>query len=64
MASNLDIATANDKLLFTPGPFSARLTPIERKLRHAGAHYVVESIADVPAVLEDIQARLRQGEQP
>src|SRR5215510_685023 len=47
-----------------PQILSARLTTIERKLRHAGAHDIVESIADVPPVLEEIQARLRQGEQP
>jgi phosphonoacetaldehyde hydrolase len=47
-----------------PQILSARLTTIERKLRRAGAHYIVESIADVPLVLEEIQAHLRQGEHP
>jgi len=49
---------------FEPQILSARLATIERKLRQAGAHYVVESIADVPRVLAEIQARLREGEQP
>ena len=47
-----------------PQILSTRLTTIEWKLRHAGAHYVVESIADVPPVLEEIQVRLRHGEHP
>lgn len=34
------------------------------RLHAAGAHYVVDSIADVPAVLDDIDARLAKGERP
>ena len=33
-------------------------------LRRQGAHYVVESIADVMPCLDDIEARLRRGERP
>ncbi len=33
-------------------------------LRRQGAHYVVESIADVMPVLDDIERRLANGEQP
>jgi len=47
-----------------PGALAARLTQIEQRLRQAGAHYVVETIADVPPILDAIEARLRQGEQP
>ncbi len=51
----------------------AALDPVERRrkiadaddmLRRRGAHYVVESIADVLPCLDDIEARLRRGEQP
>lgn len=42
----------------------AQLAEIERRMRQAGAHYVVETIADVPNVLDRIEARLRQGEHP
>ena len=35
-----------------------------RKLRGAGAHYVVDTIADVPALIDDIEQRLRKGERP
>jgi len=33
-------------------------------LRDAGAHFVVESIADVPAILDEIEARVARGERP
>lgn len=34
------------------------------KLYAAGAHYVVDSLADLPAVITEINARLAQGERP
>ncbi len=30
----------------------------------AGAHYVIDSVADLPQVLEDIERRLQRGERP
>ncbi len=33
-------------------------------LRRAGAHYVVDSIVELPEVIEDINARLARGERP
>lgn len=33
-------------------------------LAKSGAHYVVESIADVPAVIAEIEQRLKMGERP
>ncbi len=36
----------------------------EIRLRDAGAHYVIESVADLPAVLTLIEARLQAGERP
>lgn len=35
-----------------------------RRFRACGAHYVIDSIADLPEVIEDIEARLAMGEQP
>lgn len=34
------------------------------KMRASGAHYVIDSIADLPAVLDAIEQRLVQGEKP
>jgi hypothetical protein len=47
-----------------PQILRGKMIMIERKVRHVGAHYVVESIAHLPAALDAIQARLRQAEQP
>jgi phosphonoacetaldehyde hydrolase len=33
-------------------------------LRKAGAHYVIDSVADLPPVIDDINARLARGERP
>jgi len=34
------------------------------QLKAAGAHYVIDSVADLPNVLEDIERRLKGGERP
>lgn len=34
------------------------------KMNAAGAHYVIDSIADLPVVLDDIEQRLARGEKP
>jgi phosphonoacetaldehyde hydrolase len=52
---------------FAALPERDRLDRVEaaaRKLRAAGAHAVVESAADVPALLDRLADRLRQGERP
>ena len=33
-------------------------------LRKAGAHYVIDSLADIEPFIEDINARLARGEKP
>jgi phosphonoacetaldehyde hydrolase len=35
-----------------------------RRLLQAGAHYVVDTIADMMPCIDDIQARIHRGEQP
>ena len=42
----------------------ARVAVAEAKLKKTGAHYVVRSVADLPAVLEQIAAEMRAGRQP
>lgn len=41
-----------------------RRTPSEAALKAAGAHYVVDSVADLAPVLEQIAARIGAGERP
>ena len=33
-------------------------------LANAGSHYVIDSVADLPSVVEDINRRLAAGERP
>jgi len=33
-------------------------------MRQSGAHYVVDSIADIMPCMDDIEARLARGERP
>jgi phosphonoacetaldehyde hydrolase len=47
-----------------PSELAARRERAEDKLRCAGAHYVIDSIAELPRVLDAIDARLARGEQP
>lgn len=47
-----------------PERLDALLDRARQRLLSAGAHYVVESIADVPALLPAIEERLRAGEMP
>ncbi|TDI33102.1 phosphonoacetaldehyde hydrolase, partial [Acinetobacter baumannii] len=35
-----------------------------QKMNASGAHYVIDSVADLPNVLDDIERRLGQGERP
>jgi phosphonoacetaldehyde hydrolase len=47
-----------------PGKLEAMLDKARGELRRVGTHYVVDSIADVPWVVEDINRRLARGEKP
>lgn len=42
----------------------ARIDTATAKLAQAGAHYVVEGVADILPLLDDIDARLSRGERP
>lgn len=55
---------ANEVASLDETALTARLAPIEAKLREAGAHFVIRSVADLPPVLDEIENRLRAGEQP
>lgn len=48
----------------TESDLSARLLEIEQRFKRAGAHYVVETIADCLPVIDAINERLSEGQQP
>lgn len=56
--------TETDVNALDPSALKARLDEGYARLYQAGAHYVVDGLADVVSVLEDIEARLAQGEEP
>jgi phosphonoacetaldehyde hydrolase len=47
-----------------PDDLNAKLNRASTRMAQTGAHYVVDGIWDVPAVLDHIQARLARGERP
>ena len=46
------------------GERQARRAAATRRLAQAGAHYVIDSVADLEECLDDIEARLAAGDQP
>lgn len=47
-----------------PAELAARVSRATQRLAQAGAHYVVETLADCVAVVDEIGERVRRGEQP
>lgn len=56
--------TADEIDKLDPETRERKLARADMNLRQAGAHFVVEGIADVPPVIDEINERLRVGEQP
>ncbi|MBA3948037.1 MAG: phosphonoacetaldehyde hydrolase [Herpetosiphonaceae bacterium] len=56
--------SAGDVAALEPQQLAARLHDITMRMSRAGAHYVIESITDLPPVLDELNRRLRAGEQP
>jgi phosphonoacetaldehyde hydrolase len=48
----------------SPAEFATMRTAAYADLRRTGAHYVIDSVADIDAVLDDIEGRLARGERP
>ena len=47
-----------------PADQARRVEQATADLHRCGAHFVVDTIADLPSALEDIQRRLAAGERP
>lgn len=47
-----------------PAEVHARVARATQRLKDAGAHYIIESVADLPAVMDEIEERLACGEKP
>ena len=53
-----------DTAALTPADFAERRKAAVNKLERAGAHYVIDSVADLMPVVGAIEARLARGERP
>lgn len=53
-----------EMLALPPAELAARRQRAYTRMYQVGAHYVVDSIADVMPVLDDIETRLKRGEKP
>ena len=47
-----------------PTEVEARVSAARKKLQQTGAHYVIDSVADMPQVVKEINRRLANGEKP
>lgn len=56
--------TAAEWAALTPAQQAEHRAPAVAQLQAAGAHYVIDTVADLPAVLDAIEARLAAGERP
>jgi len=64
MTGNLLGMTEAEAKELSPEQRQALRSTNEAQLYHAGAHYVIDGIWDLPWVLEAIEARLMVGERP
>ena len=53
-----------DTRALSPDDFRARKASAEARLRQAGAHYVIDSVADLLPIVAEIEGRLARGERP
>ena len=60
----MNINTLEEEATLSATELQRRLDHTRDKLRQAGAHYVIDSLADIEPVIEDVQARLARGEKP
>lgn len=56
--------TADELTALSRDELEARRERAHLRLSDAGAHYVIDGIWSLPLVLEDIEDRLADGEQP
>lgn len=47
-----------------PAELASRLAAATARFEAAGAHYVVDSVADLPPVLDEIASRIAAGQSP
>lgn len=60
----MDIDSFEQEAILTEEEIQVRLLKARKILAEGGAHYVIDSVADLPEVVDDINQRLAKGEKP
>jgi len=60
----MNINTLDEEATLSEADMAARMAKTRKILEQAGAHYVIDSLVELPAVIDDINARLARGEKP
>ncbi len=60
----MNINSLEEEKALSEEEIARRMAHARKLLEQAGAHYVIDSLVDLPAVIEDINARLARGEKP
>jgi phosphonoacetaldehyde hydrolase len=60
----MNVDSLDEVSTFSDEEVERRVDQTRRILEQAGAHYVVDGLAELPEVIEDINARLASGEKP
>ncbi|MBV1866127.1 MAG: phosphonoacetaldehyde hydrolase [Rhodobacteraceae bacterium] len=60
----MNINTLEEEATLSAEEIQRRMAHTRKILEQAGAHYVIDSLVELPAVIEDINARLARGEKP
>ena len=63
-SGNLVGLSQDEMAKLTTSEVNARIEATTEKLMTAGAHYAIESVAEITSVIEDVEERISQGEQP
>jgi phosphonoacetaldehyde hydrolase len=60
----MNINSLDEEATLSETEMQRRIAHTRKILEQSGAHYVIDSLVDLPAVLDDINARLARGEKP
>ena len=64
LSGNATGLSQDELAALSPAERTARRAAATRQLQRAGAHYVIDSVADLGAVIDAIEGRLARGERP
>ena len=60
----MNVDSLDEAAILSEEEIERRVAQTRRMLEQAGAHYVIDSLVELPEVIEDINARLARGEKP